>query len=110
MAELLTAEQMRAVEGTAITSGEVTGLELMERAGRGTAVSGAAGRGRRPRARMRSKNVENVRKNFSLGAPNFCAFEGIFDRSKVLRRLEHMSHQMIGFRVVCERFDFLRIM
>ncbi|MGR3661968.1 MAG: NAD(P)H-hydrate dehydratase [Paracoccaceae bacterium] len=35
MTELLTAAQMRAVEGAAIESGEVTGLELMERAGRG---------------------------------------------------------------------------
>lgn len=33
--ELLTAAQMRAIEQTAIASGEVTGLELMERAGRG---------------------------------------------------------------------------
>ena len=35
MTELLTAAQMRAVEQAAIASGEVTGLELMERAGRG---------------------------------------------------------------------------
>ncbi|RFP87559.1 NAD(P)H-hydrate dehydratase [Rhodobacteraceae bacterium 63075] len=35
MAELLTAAQMRAIEMAAIESGEVTGLELMERAGRG---------------------------------------------------------------------------
>jgi ADP-dependent NAD(P)H-hydrate dehydratase / NAD(P)H-hydrate epimerase len=35
MTELLTAAQMRAIEAAAITSGEVTGLELMERAGRG---------------------------------------------------------------------------
>ena len=35
MTELLTAAQMRAVEREAIESGEVTGLELMERAGRG---------------------------------------------------------------------------
>lgn len=35
MAELLTAAQMRAIEEAAIASGEVTGLELMERAGRG---------------------------------------------------------------------------
>ena len=35
MTELLTAAQMRAVESAAIASGEVTGLELMERAGRG---------------------------------------------------------------------------
>lgn len=35
MTELLTAAQMRAVEAAAIASGEVTGLELMERAGRG---------------------------------------------------------------------------
>lgn len=35
MTELLTAAQMRAIEGAAIASGEVTGLELMERAGRG---------------------------------------------------------------------------
>ncbi|MGA0539287.1 NAD(P)H-hydrate epimerase [Neotabrizicola sp. VNH66] len=33
--ELLTAAQMRAVEAAAIASGRVTGLELMERAGRG---------------------------------------------------------------------------
>jgi hydroxyethylthiazole kinase-like uncharacterized protein yjeF len=35
MTELLTAAQMRATEMAAIESGEVTGLELMERAGRG---------------------------------------------------------------------------
>lgn len=35
MTELLTAVQMRAIEQTAIASGEVTGLELMERAGAG---------------------------------------------------------------------------
>ncbi|MEL7469117.1 MAG: NAD(P)H-hydrate dehydratase [Pseudomonadota bacterium] len=35
MTELLTAAQMRAVEQAAIDSGEVTGLDLMERAGRG---------------------------------------------------------------------------
>jgi len=35
MTELLTAAQMRAIEQAAIRSGEVTGLELMERAGQG---------------------------------------------------------------------------
>lgn len=35
MTELLTASQMRAIEEAVIASGEVTGLELMERAGRG---------------------------------------------------------------------------
>jgi len=35
MTELLTAAQMRAIEKAAIDSGAVTGLELMERAGRG---------------------------------------------------------------------------
>ena len=35
MQDLLTAAQMRAIEEAAIASGEVTGLELMERAGRG---------------------------------------------------------------------------
>ena len=35
MTELLTSAQMRAIEAAAIASGEVTGLELMERAGRG---------------------------------------------------------------------------
>jgi hydroxyethylthiazole kinase-like uncharacterized protein yjeF len=35
MTELLTAAQMRAIEKAAIASGEVTGLELMERAGKG---------------------------------------------------------------------------
>jgi len=35
MTELLTAAQMRAIERAAIESGEVTGLELMERAGKG---------------------------------------------------------------------------
>ena len=35
MTELLTAAQMRAIEAAAIASGEVTGMELMERAGRG---------------------------------------------------------------------------
>jgi ADP-dependent NAD(P)H-hydrate dehydratase / NAD(P)H-hydrate epimerase len=35
MTELLTSAQMRAIEAAAITSGEVTGLELMERAGQG---------------------------------------------------------------------------
>ena len=34
MTELLTAAQMRAIETAAIASGEVTGMELMERAGR----------------------------------------------------------------------------
>lgn len=35
MTELLTAAQMKAIEQAAIDSGQVTGLELMERAGRG---------------------------------------------------------------------------
>ncbi len=35
MTELLTAAQMRAIEQAAIASGQVTGLELMERAGQG---------------------------------------------------------------------------
>ncbi|MEO1464485.1 MAG: bifunctional ADP-dependent NAD(P)H-hydrate dehydratase/NAD(P)H-hydrate epimerase, partial [Pseudomonadota bacterium] len=35
MTEVLTAAQMRAIEQAAIESGEVTGLELMERAGQG---------------------------------------------------------------------------
>ena len=35
MTELLTAAQMRAIEQAAIDAGDVTGLELMERAGRG---------------------------------------------------------------------------
>lgn len=35
MTEILTAAQMRSIEAAAIASGEVTGLELMERAGRG---------------------------------------------------------------------------
>ena len=35
MSELLAADQMRAIEQAAIESGEVTGLELMERAGQG---------------------------------------------------------------------------
>ncbi len=35
MAEVLTAAQMRAIEAAAIASGEVTGLEMMERAGHG---------------------------------------------------------------------------
>ncbi|MEX0349895.1 MAG: NAD(P)H-hydrate dehydratase [Paracoccaceae bacterium] len=35
MSELLTAAQMRAIEKAAIDSGQVTGLELMERAGQG---------------------------------------------------------------------------
>ena len=35
MIELLTADQMRAIEAAAIESGAVTGLELMERAGAG---------------------------------------------------------------------------
>ncbi len=39
MTELLTAAQMRAIEQAAIASGEVTGLELMERAGRGVVES-----------------------------------------------------------------------
>ena len=41
MTELLTAAQMRAIEETAIASGEVTGLELMERAGRGGIAAGS---------------------------------------------------------------------
>lgn len=39
MRELLTAAQMRAIEQTAIESGAVTGLELMERAGRGVVAA-----------------------------------------------------------------------
>ena len=39
MTELLTAAQMRAIEEAAIASGEVTGLELMERAGRGVVAA-----------------------------------------------------------------------
>ncbi|MCK0150997.1 NAD(P)H-hydrate dehydratase [Marivita sp. S6314] len=39
MTELLTAAQMRAVEQTAIESGVVTGLQLMERAGRGAVAA-----------------------------------------------------------------------
>ena len=35
MTELLTAAQMQTIEMAAIDSGDVTGLELMERAGRG---------------------------------------------------------------------------
>ena len=35
MTELLTAAQMRAIEAAAIASGSVTGIELMERAGKG---------------------------------------------------------------------------
>ena len=35
MVEVLTAAQMRSIEQEAISSGEVTGLALMERAGRG---------------------------------------------------------------------------
>ncbi|MGB8815586.1 MAG: NAD(P)H-hydrate epimerase, partial [Paracoccaceae bacterium] len=37
--ELLTAAQMKAIEAAAIASGEVTGLELMERAGRGVVAA-----------------------------------------------------------------------
>ena len=39
MTELLTAAQMRAIEEAAIASGEVTGLELMELAGRGVVAA-----------------------------------------------------------------------
>ena len=39
MTEILTAAQMRAIEAAAIASGEVTGLELMERAGRGVVAA-----------------------------------------------------------------------
>ncbi|MDO6589744.1 bifunctional ADP-dependent NAD(P)H-hydrate dehydratase/NAD(P)H-hydrate epimerase [Loktanella sp. D2R18] len=39
MTELLTAAQMRAIEAAAIASGDVTGLELMERAGRGVVTA-----------------------------------------------------------------------
>ncbi len=39
LVELLTAAQMRAIEAAAIASGEVTGLELMERAGRGVVAA-----------------------------------------------------------------------
>ncbi|TNE64883.1 MAG: NAD(P)H-hydrate dehydratase [Rhodobacteraceae bacterium] len=39
MAELLTSAQMRAVEKAAIDSGEVSGLELMERAGQGVVAA-----------------------------------------------------------------------
>jgi hydroxyethylthiazole kinase-like uncharacterized protein yjeF len=39
MTELLTAAQMRAIEAAAIASGQVTGLDLMERAGRGVVAA-----------------------------------------------------------------------
>jgi hydroxyethylthiazole kinase-like uncharacterized protein yjeF len=39
MTELLTAGQMRALEAAAIEAGEVTGLQLMERAGRGAVAA-----------------------------------------------------------------------
>ncbi|WP_460273318.1 NAD(P)H-hydrate dehydratase [Celeribacter sp. ULVN23_4] len=39
MTEILTSAQMRAIEKAAIDSGEVTGLELMERAGQGVVVA-----------------------------------------------------------------------
>ncbi|WP_439155760.1 NAD(P)H-hydrate dehydratase [Yoonia sp.] len=39
MTELLTAAQMRAIEQAAIASGKVTGLDLMERAGRGVVTA-----------------------------------------------------------------------
>ncbi len=39
MAEILTSAQMRAIEGAAIDSGAVTGLELMERAGAGVVAA-----------------------------------------------------------------------
>lgn len=39
MTEVLTSAQMRAIEEAAISSGEVTGLELMERAGRGVVAA-----------------------------------------------------------------------
>jgi len=39
MTELLTSAQMRAIETAAIASGDVTGLELMERAGRGVVAA-----------------------------------------------------------------------
>jgi ADP-dependent NAD(P)H-hydrate dehydratase / NAD(P)H-hydrate epimerase len=39
MGEVLTAAQMRAIEAAAIASGAVTGLELMERAGRGVVAA-----------------------------------------------------------------------
>jgi len=39
MTELLTAAQMRAIEEAQVTSGAVTGLELMERAGRGVVAA-----------------------------------------------------------------------
>ena len=39
MTELLTAAQMRAIEQAAIASGQVTGLELMERAGQGVVAA-----------------------------------------------------------------------
>jgi hydroxyethylthiazole kinase-like uncharacterized protein yjeF len=39
MTELLTAAQMRAIEQAAIETGQVTGLELMERAGRGVVAA-----------------------------------------------------------------------
>jgi ADP-dependent NAD(P)H-hydrate dehydratase / NAD(P)H-hydrate epimerase len=39
MTELLTSAQMRAIEAAAIATGDVTGLELMERAGRGVVAA-----------------------------------------------------------------------
>lgn len=75
MTELLTAAQMRAIEQTAIDSGDVTGLELMERAGLGVVEAifeewpelAVRGLGNSP-----PDPTENLGKDKALGALVLC--------------------------------------
>ena len=62
MSELLTAAQMRAIEKAAIDSGAVTGLELMERAGRGVveAIIAAAKTGKIGDGKIFVSNVDQA--------------------------------------------------
>ena len=80
MAELLTAAQMRAIEQAAIDSGEVTGLELMERAGQGVveaifeewpelAANGAGGAAPHPGGPDSPRGISGERKAVVLCGP-----------------------------------------
>ncbi len=89
MTELLTAAQMRAIEQAAIASGEVTGLELMERAGQGVvdaiyaewpafgddasaASGGAAPRVEREASLSRSPGYREKQRRYALRAVVLC--------------------------------------